>query len=503
MSANGKVPKSFFNTCGGFDAGVDAVIREIAEVYLEDEIPWTVGYSGGKDSTATLQLVWLALQHIGPERANKPVHVISTDTLVENPVVAAWVGNSLEKMKTAAAAEGLPVTSHRLTPELSDSFWVNLIGRGYPAPRQKFRWCTERLKIRPANRFISSMVDKHGETLLVLGIRKSESAARARVMDRHEKGRTRDKISPNSALANSFIYSPIEDWQDRDVWEFLIESPNPWGQDNDDLFRMYKGASADNECPMVIGSGTPSCGDSRFGCWVCTLVEKDKSMQAMISNDEEKRWMLPLLKIRAEIDFRAMSAENGDRHLRDYRRMNGRVQLFNGRVIPGPYKQKFREHLLKRVLETQAQVRKIGPDYVNGLTLIQLSELEEIRRIWVVEKHEMEDNLPRIYAEATGEAYPGGKLNDGLPFGAEEMNLLRELCGEDEAQYELARELLSLGGQSTGRRPHKFLQSLQSAVERHLHDGEEDAVAALEERESAMNAAEEKRDVRRLFGVAE
>lgn len=503
MSANGKTGRSFFDAFGGFEAGVAAVVSEIAEVYLEDDIPWTVGYSGGKDSTATLQLVWLALRQIGAERAKKPVHVISTDTLVENPVVAAWVGNSLEKMNTAAAAEGFPITSHRLTPELSDGFWVNLIGRGYPAPRQKFRWCTERLKIRPANRFISSMVDQHGETLLVLGVRKAESAARARTMQRHEKGRVRDKISPNGALANSFIYSPIEDWKDRDVWEFLIESPNPWGQDNDDLFRMYKGASADNECPMVVGSGTPSCGDSRFGCWVCTLVEKDKSMQAMISNDEEKQWMLPLLKIRSAIDFRARSAENGDRDLRDYRRMNGRVQLFNGRVIPGPYKQEFREKLLRQVLETQVQVRKSGPDYVSDLTLIQLAELEEIRRIWVVEKHEMEDNLPHIYEEATGEKYPGNQLNDGLPFGAEELDILRELCGEDQSQYEMVRELLSLGGQSNGRRPHKFFQSLQKAVERHLHDGEDEAVAALEERDSVISATEEKRDARLVSGVME
>ena len=494
MSANeNRKSRSFFDSSGGFNAGVDAVVREIAEVYLDDDIPWTVGYSGGKDSTATLQLVWLALRQLGAERAKKPVHVISTDTLVENPVVAAWVGGSLDKMQSAAAAEGLPVTSHRLTPELADSFWVNLIGRGYPAPRQKFRWCTERLKIRPANRFISSMVDQHGETILVLGVRKSESAARARVMARREKGRVRDKISPNGALANSFIYGPIEDWTNDDVWMFLLESPNPWGRDNTELFHIYRGASPDNECPMVVDSGTPSCGDSRFGCWVCTLVEKDKSMQAMILNNEDKKWMTPLLKIRAEIDFRAMSAENGDRHLRDYRRMSGHVQLFNGRVIPGPYKQKFREHLLRRVLETQAHVRKIGPNYVRELSLIQPAELDEIRRIWVVDKHEMEDTLPRIYAEATGEKFPGGEVNDGLPFGAEEMNLLRELCNGNHGQYELARELISLSSRQSTVKRRGISESLQRAVERHLHDGEADAVSAIQERESAMSAAGKKR----------
>ena len=475
------------------DADIGATVREIAELYLADDIPWTVGYSGGKDSTATLQLVWLALRHVGAGRAKKPVHVISTDTLVENPVVAAWVGGSLDKMRQAAAAEGLPITPHKLTPELSDSFWVNLIGKGYPAPRQKFRWCTERLKIRPAHRFISSMVDKHGETLLVLGTRKAESAARARNMARREQGRVRDKISPNGSLANSFIYTPIEDWGNDDVWAFLLDSPNPWGHDNHHLFAMYKGASPDNECPMVVGSGTPSCGDSRFGCWVCTLVEKDKSMQAMVSNNEDKKWMLPLLKIRSEIDFRAMSAENGDRRLRDYRRMNGQVQLYNGRVIPGPYKQAFREHLLYLVLETQAHVRETGPEYVRDLSLIQLAELEEIRRIWVVEKHEIEDNLPRIYAAATGEEYPGGRMSDDAPFGVEEMNLLRKICGEDRGRYELARELLSVSGQQPTGKRYGVFKLLESAVGRHLHDDEDDALAAVQERENARSDAREAR----------
>ena len=484
-------PYSYFNPFKNFEEGIEAIVREIAEVYLSDTIPWTIGYSGGKDSTATLQLVWLALQHIGAKRAHKPIHVISTDTLVENPVVAAWVGNSLGKMQNAARTQELPITSHRLTPTLSDSFWVNLIGRGYPAPRHKFRWCTERLKINPAHRFISSMVDKYGETLLVLGSRKAESATRARTMNQHEKGRVRAKISPNANLANSFIYTPIEDWSNDDVWLFLLETSNPWGHENMDLFSMYKGATEGGECPLVVSSGTPSCGDSRFGCWVCTLVEKDKSMLAMIHNDEEKQWMTPLLKIRAEIDFRAMP--DGDRHLRDYRRMNGRVQLLHGRPIPGPYKQEFREHLLRRVLETQALVRRTGPEYVRQLSLIQLDEMEEIRRIWVVEKHEMEDSLPRIYQEITGESYSGRQLNDGAVFGDKEMELLHDLCGANRNHYEMVRELLSIGSRhKSAMRRTGVLQLLQGAIERNFYSGEEDALDRAREHQPMVNSLEGK-----------
>ena len=493
---NSNTSYSYFSAFGDFNKGIAVTVKEIADLYLDDDIPWTIGYSGGKDSTAILQLVWLALETIGSERTQKPVHVISTDTLVENPIVAAWVGNSLNKMQIAAAAQELPITSHRLTPDLSDSFWVNLIGRGYAAPRQKFRWCTERLKIRPAHRFISSVVDKYGETLLILGTRKAESSARARTMERHEKGRLRKKISPNANLSNSFIYTPIEDWSNDDVWLFLLENPNPWGQDNMDLFHMYKGATEGGECPLVVSSGTPSCGDSRFGCWVCTLVEKDKSMQAMIHNDEEKQWMTPLLQIREEIDFRGMS-EGGDRHLRDYRRMNGRVQLYNGRHIPGPYKQEFREHLLRRLLETQTLVRHTGPDHARNLSLIQPDELEEIRRIWVTEKHEIEDSLPRIYKDATGEEYPRNKRNNGAIFGAQEIQLLREVCEQKQNQFEMVRELLAIEcSHQTQLRRSGLFKSLQNAIERNFYVDETDAIERALEHQQRISAVVEKRGSR-------
>src|SRR5699024_8756256 len=121
----------------------------IRELYLADDIPWVIGYSGGKDSTATLQLVWLALKEMSPEKLKKTVHIINTDTLVESPVISKWVEHSLEIMQNSAIEQNLPFVTHRLTPEINNTFWVNLIGRGYPFPRKKLRWCTDRLKIQP------------------------------------------------------------------------------------------------------------------------------------------------------------------------------------------------------------------------------------------------------------------------------------------------------------------------------------------------------------------
>jgi len=453
-----------------FKEHVRTLIDDVKEVYQLDSAPWILGYSGGKDSTATLQLVWMAISELEPTLRTKPVHVISTDTLVENPVVASWVRGSLGTMATAANDQELPISPHQLTPKTEDSFWVNLLGKGYPSPRNKFRWCTDRLKISPSNKFITDLVSSFGEAVLILGSRKAESAARARNMKKHEKGRVRDRLSPNARLPNCLVYTPIETWQGKDVWKFLVDVPNPWGYDNRDLFDMYLDATDDSECPMVVDDTTKSCGDSRFGCWVCTMVEKDKSMMAMIKNDEEKQWMKPLLDFRDEIGVRP------DRDRRDFRRLNGSVQLFHGEPIPGPYRKDIREAWLARLLECQADVRRNGPDSVSDLQLISLVELEEIRRIWVQEKHEIEDTLPSIYERATGEEYPGANLNNVTALGSEELAILQELCGEDELHYQLLRELLDLEQRyrSVSRRAGLF-EAIEKVFKRNFFTDAEDA----------------------------
>lgn len=470
----------------GFAATVESVVRQTQELYAADNVPWVVGYSGGKDSTAVLQIVWLALKGLPNKQRHKPVHVISTDTLVENPVVASWVTHSLEVMEAAASKNGLPLTPHRLTPAVADTFWVNLIGRGYPAPRPKFRWCTERLKIKPSNSFIREMVKSHGEAILVLGTRKAESSVRSHRMTELQSRRVRDLLSPNDSLPNCLVYSPIEDWSNDDVWTFLMQESNPWGYSNKELLTMYQGASPDGECPLVLDSSTPSCGDSRFGCWTCTLVEKDKSMSAMIQNDEEKEWMLPLLELRNALDVA------DDRHLRDFRRMNGSVQLFHGKPIPGPYTQSSREDWLRRLLEAQKFIREEGPDYVRSLDLVSKAELDEIRRIWVVEKHEFEDHLPAIYEEAMGTPFPGGPLDEHLPLGAELLDTLRELTDGDRLHFELVRELLDIEQRyrSQARRAGLF-DALEAAFRRNFYNDEEDALLRAQRRKAAMDRSDE------------
>jgi DNA sulfur modification protein DndC len=470
---------------------IEAAIRNTQDLYLSDSLPWVVGYSGGKDSTATLQLVWLAISALPVEKRTKPIHVISTDTLVENPVVAIWVTNSLESMQKAAQDQKMPIFPHRLTPKLEDRFWVNLIGKGYPAPRPMFRWCTSRLKISASNSFITEIADKHGEAILVLGSRKAESSVRDKVLARYENS-TRELLSRNAdaGLDRVWVYTPVSTWTSDDVWEYLIEHKNPWNYDNIELFHIYRGATPDAECPLVVDKSTPSCGDSRFGCFVCTMVTEDKSMQAMIQNDEDKRWMMPLLHFRNEY----LKTE-GDRGLREFTKMDGSLQLqflsvkHGGRATPsrpgkvvservvrrltassendqgypmpnrkvliretrateidgvkremtyeiekiavlvhGPYTQNYRETMLEELLRAQETIRSNLPESVSTFSILTPEELEEIRRIWVIEKREFEDSVPEIFMRSTGQAYPSPELDETTPFRPDDVRLLRDVC---------------------------------------------------------------------------
>ena len=475
--------QSFFAGLG-FSKTLAVLADEIRSLYLSDETPWVIGYSGGKDSTAVTQLVWLALADLPEEaRAKKPVYVITTDTLVENPVVAIWVRSSLTALRVAAEQQGLPFKPELLEPETSDTFWVNLIGKGYPAPRPGFRWCTERLKIKPSSRFIERTANRYGEAILLLGARRAESSVRSASLDRREV-LSKEGLTAHPELVNTLVYSPIQDWSNDDVWTFLMRSQNPWGQSNKDLMALYRGATEDNECPIVVDTSTPSCGNSRFGCWTCTLVDQDKSMKAMIQNDADKSWMLPLLELRNELDFRGDAQRQRDIERRDFRRLRGSPQLnrTGDELVPGPYTQEARLQWLTRLLQAQMTIRgnPNAPDHVRQIELVSRKELQLIRRMWVEDKHEIEDLLPKVYEQVTGEAYL--EVKDEAPLlDMDALGLLKDTAGGDRLHYETLRNLLHIehqfrkGGTTIARRG--LFKELESSITSGFFTGKDDALA--------------------------
>ncbi|MDZ4721618.1 MAG: DNA phosphorothioation system sulfurtransferase DndC [Roseiflexaceae bacterium] len=462
------------STTSIFDSrSIGSIYQEIRDVYLSNAMPWVIGYSGGKDSTVSLQLIWYALRDLPREQLTKPIYVIATDTLVETPLIVDHVNGNLGKIGRLAREAGLPLTVHRLTPEVTDSFWVNLIGRGYPAPHSRFRWCTERMKIKPADSFILSKVAQYGEVVLVLGQRRSESQSRAQVMDDYRI--TGYRLSRHSTLPKAYVYTPIEAFTTDDVWSYLLSVPSPWGGNNRDLASLYRSAQS-GECPLVVDLSTPSCGNSRFGCWVCTVVERDRSMEALIDNGEE--WMSPMLEFR---DFLAATQDPERRkEVRDYRRRDGLVHFRkrgNGELlIRGPYRLEFRKQLLARLLNVQEQVRRNGPDA--HIELISPEELYEIRRLWRIEAQDWADSIPAIYREATGRDLPWPE-DDGAVFGAAERALLAQICAEEDVPLDLMLALIESQRQHGALAGRTVIHARVDEVLRSEWRNEEEVIASV------------------------
>ena len=328
----------------------------LRQLYLEDERPWLVGFSGGKDSTMLASLVFDTLLSISSDRRVKPISVVCTDTRVEIPAIVEMVEGTLERMRKCSLQHNLNVDVNLLKPTVEESFWVNIIGRGYPPPNRIFRWCTQRMKIDPVTTFVQQRIGHWGEAILHLGARRAESAGRAQTMASRE---ARNGLHRHPDLPRVWVSNPIEFLTTEEVWAYLLQKHNPWGGDNRSLYKLYASAS-NGECPIQIDTSSPSCGNSRFGCWTCTVVERDKASEGLLASGDER--MEKLIEFRETLLYYRDPA-NGKR---DNRRVNGN----NG---PGPLIISARRELLKRLLALQEEV---------GLQLISPEELLLIQQMW-------------------------------------------------------------------------------------------------------------------------
>ena len=451
------------------------IYEEISTLYLSDNRPWILGYSGGKDSTCMIQLVWSALSKLSPEKLQKKIFIISSDTLVESPKIVEKVTGSLDKMELEAKKQHLPVETNLVRPVLQDTFWVCLLGKGYPAPSQNFRWCTDRLKIVNANRFITEKVSEYGEAILLLGSRKDESASRQQVINLHEiKG---SLLSRHSHLTNAFIYLPLRDFTTEDVWNYLLQNKNPWNDNNRDLLTLYQNANA-AECPLVVDTSTPSCGNSRFGCWVCTVVSEDKSMKNLIENGEE--WMEPLFELRQEL--KRTQDPLVKTQVREMKRRNGRVQFIYDqlRTSSGPYTFEYCKKFFRDLLKAQNKVQKTGPD--PNMTLISEEEIHEIQRIWRMERGDWENSAYQIYLEETGKKLSTMQEDLG-GFSQVEQEILHEVCEKNKISQVLVSRLLNTEFESQGMTKHsKIYPKINKILSEEWRDDLDEIVEDLQNR---------------------
>lgn len=345
-----------------FATKLQQIRRDLREEYLQPhDWPWIIGFSGGKDSTMILHLVVECLKTISPDERKRPVFVVCNDTLVESPVFNDFVSKMLDQIEDGVEGLNVPLKVVRTSPLPEESFWVNLLGRGYPAPNRTFRWCTDRMKIRPTSRFIREQVSHSGHAILLLGVRRDESAQRAQSVAKFHDNLS-SRLAVHSDHPGCFVFAPIRDVTTEEVWACLLAARPPWGGTYRDLVALYREAGG-NECPFVTSrADAPGCGtnSARFGCWTCTVVEKDRSLDFLVAGDHQH--LEPLANFRRHLK---QVSENPE--CRSKTRRNGQPGL-------GPLTMETRRILLDELLAIQDIV---GSDLISGL------EVKLIREQWV------------------------------------------------------------------------------------------------------------------------
>ncbi len=410
------------------------IVQEMLFVYKHDNRPWLIGYSGGKDSSLLVSLVVETVSRIAPQERTKKIFIVTSDTGVENPVVKRYMHYSSNKINEFSIKNNANIQADIIYPDVSQSFWSLVIGLGYPTPEPPgFRWCTERLKILPMNRYTNEIIDKYGEVVLLLGVRKAESLTRKRsITSREIEGKL---LIPHNDIPKAYVYNPLTEIPNELVWEYLLKDNgiSAWGIDMKYLFSLYQGEAMGEE-QSVIGQidkdKIPVTGNSRFGCWCCTIVKIDKSLQRFIDNGSTE--LIPLREFR-----NWLVSVRQDPEFRDNKRRNGKVyQKANGEYGFGPFKMSARQEILRRLLTLQRDT---------GFELITNDELKMIDTIWDAEGDLSRRALVDIYYEVFGTRLSWDEYKDAL-YDKDIIEELKKASNDAEIPFELVTKLIVMIG---------------------------------------------------------
>jgi len=281
------------------------------------------------------------------------------------------------------------------------------------------------MKIKPTSTFIVNQAAADGEAIILIGTRFAESQQRAKSIKKHDvKGH---RLSKHPLTPSTYIFAPIKDLMLEEVWYIINAIPSPWDFDNQILFKIYLDASADDyECPTVVTNDSHrSCGQSRFGCWTCTVVKEDKSMHALIKNGIE--WMQPLLDFRDKLQENRNISEN-----RSETRRNGQRAVDETGHNQGNYTMEYRIQLLRELLTIQKDTQQ----YRSSIDLITSQELIAIQVMWY-----RDGNFTTTVNDIYNGVYGYDLQNDNI--GLQERLMLEKSCN-NPAHYTLIQELLAL-----------------------------------------------------------
>lgn len=408
----------------------EEVKDRIKQVYLHDNKPWLIGYSGGKDSTLLLYLVFEVVSELPENMRTKKIYAVTSDTMVENPIIKKYMHNSSELINKCSASKKLNIEGKIIYPDTDQTFWSRIIGNGYPTPEPPgFRWCTDRLKIKPMNRFVNEVIDNDGEVIILLGVRKGESELRKRNISKREiEGKL---LIPHADIRHAYVFNPLTEIPNDIVWKFLLKNNGmtPWGIDTKFLFSLYQGEDFSEEQSFIAEvdeTKVASTGNSRFGCWCCTIVKQDKSLNSFIEKGSKE--LIPLRKFR-----HFLFGIREDRKYRENKRANGTYYTTStGEEGLGPFTLEGRYLILKNLLKLQKET---------GFPLITLEELKYIQERWELAGDLSRRMLPDLYYEITGSRLPWDKFKQPI-FDESTINEIKELCKKENIPFELICKLI-------------------------------------------------------------
>ena len=340
------------------DAVLHAIDVCIEALERRADAHWVLAFSGGKDSSATLKIFLSAYRRA--KRKPDTITLIYCDTGVESPVLDVHVKSLLARVRLEFEEKSIPIYIRILKAPVQDRFFVRLIGRGYPPPTNSFRWCTTGLRIRPVSQFV--FAHRPEDTVLVLGLRRSESSQRDRSLQRSEELYWQKQ---REGVGDYDLFLPIVEMSMAEVWDAVFALAEPRCLNSQALETLYRDASG--ECPVIKAPDAPPCASGRFGCWTCTVIRKDKSGAELIKSGYDE--LIPYF------EFRHWLTEIRNDPLRRWpNRRSGQIGM-------GPFTIDARQEVLNRVGALERQT---------GTELVNADERGLIASLWRL------DSIPRL-----------------------------------------------------------------------------------------------------------
>lgn len=347
----------------------EAIELTVASIlaYADRYQHWAIAYSGGKDSSATVTLI-AHLIETGRIPQPKSLTVLYADTRMELPPLRAAAVAIMEELQQR------DIRTQIVLPALDDRFFVYMLGRGVPPPKNRFRWCTAQIKIEPMLAALRALREQTSEKLLMLtGVRLGESAIRdARIAmscsrDGAECGQGWFQEATPEAIADTL--APLVHFRVCHVWAWLTAHAPDLGFRTIDIAKVYGADDASNDV------------QARTGCVGCPLASRDNALESVIRR-EEWNYLSPLLRLRplyAELSFNhANRLRKTDAELRQ----DGSLVKNPQRV--GPLTMDARKRGLEAVLRIQAEVnnhaRALHRPTIDLINLTEESRIRELMR---------------------------------------------------------------------------------------------------------------------------